>query len=259
VWKCADCRKQFSVLTGTIFHGSKIPVRTWLFVVVEMCASKNGVSAREIQRKYDLTPKSAWFMAHRIREAMKRDPLAGLLAGTIVADEAYIGGTARRKRGTLNASDETEVPRKSIVLTLVHRESGEARSRVIPNVKGDTLFDALMADVDTRESRLMTDEHQAYYWLKRRLPHDVIRHKSEYVRGDVHTQNIESFWALLNRGLIGTYHHVDAGYLNQYVSEYEFRHNTRHINDSERFNALLRNVSGRLDWYVGKASQAEPS
>ena len=84
VWKCKDCRKQFSAITGTIFHGTKIPLRTWLFVVFEMCASKNGVAAREIERKYDVTPKSAWFMVHRIREAMKRDPLAGLLANTTV-------------------------------------------------------------------------------------------------------------------------------------------------------------------------------
>jgi len=92
VWKCKDCRKQFSVLTGTIFHGTKIPLRTWLMVIFEMCASKNGVAAREIERKYDLTPKSAWFMTQRIREAMKRDPLAGLLSGTVVADETWIGG-----------------------------------------------------------------------------------------------------------------------------------------------------------------------
>src|SRR5690349_16938660 len=90
VWKCKDCRKQFSVLTGTIFHGTKIPLQTWLFVVFEMCASKNGVAAREIERKYDVTPKSAWFMVHRIREAMKRDPLAGLLSGVVVADETWI-------------------------------------------------------------------------------------------------------------------------------------------------------------------------
>ncbi len=87
VWKCADCREQFSVLTGTIFHGSKIPVRTWVFVIFEMCSSKNGVAAREIQRKYELTGKSSWFMLHRIRQAMKRDPLAGLLSGGVVADE----------------------------------------------------------------------------------------------------------------------------------------------------------------------------
>src|SRR3954447_24547274 len=92
VWKCHDCRKQFSVLTGTIFHGSHISVRTWVMVILEMCASKNGVSAREIERKYDLTAKTAWFMLHRIREAMKVDPIAGLLSGVVAADETWIGG-----------------------------------------------------------------------------------------------------------------------------------------------------------------------
>lgn len=92
VWKCATCRKQFSALTGTIFHGTKISIRTCVLVILEMCASKNGVSAREIERKYDLTAKSAWFMLHRIREAMKRGPLASLLEGTVIADETWIGG-----------------------------------------------------------------------------------------------------------------------------------------------------------------------
>src|SRR3954451_17796715 len=96
VWKCADCRKQFSVLTGTIFHGTKISIRTWLFVVLEMCAAKNGVSAREIERKYDLTPKSAWFMLHRIREAMKPgQPLGALLGGAVQVDETWIGGNPK--------------------------------------------------------------------------------------------------------------------------------------------------------------------
>jgi transposase-like protein len=99
VWKCRACRKQFSVLTGTIFHGSKIPVRTWVFVVFEMASSKNGVSAREIERKYGLTPKSAWFLCHRIREAMKREPLSGLLSGRVVADETFFGGKPSNRHG----------------------------------------------------------------------------------------------------------------------------------------------------------------
>src|SRR5258706_3052924 len=100
VWKCADCRRQFSILTGTIFHGSKIPVKTWLFVLVEICASKNGVAAREIERKYELTPKTAWHMLHRLREAMKRDDgFTALMAGTIVAAEAYYVGARRWKNG----------------------------------------------------------------------------------------------------------------------------------------------------------------
>ncbi len=97
MWKCRDCRKQFTVLVGTIFQGTKISVRTWVLVIFEMCSNKNGIAAREIERKYGLTPKSAWFMTHRIREAMKRDPLAGLLAGTIVADETWIGGKAQNR------------------------------------------------------------------------------------------------------------------------------------------------------------------
>ncbi len=97
VWKCRICRRQFSVLTGTIFQGSKIPVRTWLFVVFEMCSSKNGVSAREIERTYDLTPKSAWFMTHRIREAMEREPMPSLLSGTVVADETRTGGKPKNR------------------------------------------------------------------------------------------------------------------------------------------------------------------
>lgn len=97
VWKCGHCRKQFSVLTGTIFHGTKISLRTWLFVVLEMCSSKNGFAAREIERKYNVSPKSAWFMLHRIREAMKRDPLAGLLTGTVQADETFIGGNPKNR------------------------------------------------------------------------------------------------------------------------------------------------------------------
>src|SRR5207302_7012238 len=135
----AACRKQFSVLTGTIFHGSKIPVRSWVFVIFEMCSSKNGVSAREIERKYDLTPKTAWFMMHRIREAMKREPMAGLLTGRVVADETYWGGKPSNRHGhdrrkhVQGHSDKFPIP------TLVSRETGEVRSRVMPNVKPDNL------------------------------------------------------------------------------------------------------------------------
>src|SRR5206468_12064657 len=104
--------------------------------------------------------------------------------------------------------------------------------------------------IDRKKSRLMTDQHPVYARISSMLPHDVIRHDSEYVRGEVHTQGIESFWAILKRGLIGTYHHVDAGYLNQYVNEFSFRHNSRHVKDAERFTSLVKNVEGRVDWYL---------
>jgi transposase-like protein len=141
VWKCGDCRKQFSVLTGTIFHGSKVSVRTWLFVIFEMCASKNGVSAREIERKYDLTAKTAWFMLHRIREAMKREPLAGLLSGTVIADETWVRGTPSNRHGYKPVKGR--ITDKTPFLSLVHYETRELRSRVIPRVDAATLRSAI--------------------------------------------------------------------------------------------------------------------
>jgi transposase-like protein len=142
VWKCADCRKQFSVLTGTIFGGSKVPVRTWVFVLFEMASSESGVSAREIERKYDLALKTAWLMMHRIREAMKREPMASLLSGRVSADRAT--GLAS---GTATAND----PRKHVqgrsdkfpILALGYRKTGEVRSRVMPDVKPGNLRSAI--------------------------------------------------------------------------------------------------------------------
>jgi hypothetical protein len=129
VWKCGSCRKQFSVLTDTIMHGTKIAVRTWVLVLFEMCASKNGVSAREIERKYDLTPRSAWFLAHRIREAM-RDNGLGMFVGTITADETWIGGTPINRHGHKRRPGKSGVTDKTPVLSLVDRASGAVRSKV---------------------------------------------------------------------------------------------------------------------------------
>jgi len=157
VWKCADCRKQFSVLTGTIFHGSHIPVRTWVFLVFEFASSKNGVSAREIQRKYNLTPKSAWFAVHRIREAMKRKPLAGLLSGRVVADETWIGGKPSNRHGHKPSEHMQGEHDKVPVMALVSRETGEVRTRVLPDVNAENLRTVLHEHVDPATTDLHTD------------------------------------------------------------------------------------------------------
>src|SRR3954453_8587974 len=162
VWKCASCRKQFSVLTGTIFHGSHIPVRTWLFVVFEMCASKNGVSAREVERKYDLTPKSAWHMLHPIREAMKKQPLAGLLTGRVVSDETFYGGKPSNRHGHDPSEHMQGETTKTPIQSLVSRETGEVRSRVVPDVSGENLRWALSTHLDPKRTHLHTDSHPAY-------------------------------------------------------------------------------------------------
>jgi transposase-like protein len=253
VWKCADCRRQFTVLVGTIFHGTKIPVRTWLFVIVEIVSSKNGVAAREIERKYELTAKSAWFMLHRLREAMKRDDaFTTLLSGTIVADEAYIGGRARHKYGTLRAdTGDTIIPDKAVVFTLVNRETGEARSRVIPNVKADTLYDAIALQVNTRDSRLMTDENLGYRSIGRQFGrgHDAVTHNlHEYVRGDVSTNAAENYFGQLKRSLHGTFHHVSHEHLDRYLAEFDFRYSTRKMTDTARLHRLMGTTNRRLSY-----------
>jgi len=203
VWKCGACRKQFSVLTGTIFHGTKISIRKWVLVIFEMCANKNGLAAREIERKYKLSPKSAWFMTHRIREAMKSDPLAGLLQGTIVVDETYIGGSPKNRHGNkdrpkaVSRKTSGRATDKTAVVSLIHKESGVVRSRVVPNVDGRNLRDAIERHVDTAGSTLHTDEFKSYKPVGHDFKaHAVVNHRDgEYVRAGVSTNMVEGYFS----------------------------------------------------------------
>jgi transposase-like protein len=247
VWKCRECRKQFSVLTGTIFHGTKIPVRTWVLVIFEMASSKNGVAAREIERKYGLTPKSAWFMMHRIREAMKREPIASLLSGRVVADETYIGG----KPGNRHKSDPR--PRqqgwtdKTPVLALVSRDTGEVVTKVLPNVDGSNLAAAIRGEVEVERAVLHTDDGKHYHPIARYTAgHEAVNHtEGEYVRGDVSTNQAEAFFSQLKRSIDGTHHHVSVPHLHRYLAEFAFRYTYRKESDTERMARLVRRTRGR--------------
>jgi transposase-like protein len=256
VWKCADCRKQFSVLTGTVFHGSKIPVRKWIFVVYEMCASKNGVSAREIERKYDLTAKSAWFMLHRIREAMKQDPLAGLLSGRVVADETWIGGKPKNRHGHKRGKGGQGKSDKTPVMSLVARDSGEVRSRVMPNVRRDTLRAAIRENIDPALTHLHTDMGGEYLADYPDLAgHSMVDHKAgEYVRGDVTTNHAEGYFSQLKRSIDGTHHRVSVEHLGRYLAEFDFRYSTRNESDSGRMSRLARQVGNRRLTYRNVAT-----
>ncbi len=261
LFKCKACRRQFSVTKGTIFEDSKIPLRTWIMVMYRMCSSKKGVSAHQIHREFGIKYESAWFMCHRIRYAMQdKNPL--LLSGTIEADETYIG--PRRRRGSPTTreriKDEQEMglrPQpvrdwregKQIVFGIVER-GGKARTMHIKDATKDEINPILIKNIDLKESRLITDAHPSYRLIRHHLPHDVIKHELEYVRGDVHTQNIESYWSTLKRGLFGTFHHVGENHLGQYLSEFEYRFNRRKITDADRFYALLGQIEGRLAWYL---------
>lgn len=246
VWKCKDCRRQFSVLTGTIFHGSKIAIRTWVMVVLEMCASKNGVSAREIERKYDLTAKTAWFMLQRIREAMKLEPLAGLLSGTIVADETLIGGKPKNMHKNRRPQYGFEAP-KTAVLSLIEQQSGQVRSRVIPDVTGATLAKAITEHVNVGESTLYTDHWGGYRQVAPQfIAHETVNHsEGEYVRGEVTSNAAENYFSQLKRSLDGTYHHVSTRHLERYLAQFDFLYSNRCDTDSMRMRTLLNRVAGR--------------
>lgn len=270
VWKCAACRKQFSVTTGTIFHGSKVPLRTWLFVVFAMCSSKNGISAREIERTYGLTAKTAWFVLHRIREAMKREPLVGMLRGHVTADETFIGGRERNKHkanrnvGVIPTDEPTVIvpgervkrsrgPQKgkTAVLSLIDQRTGEVRSRVVPDVTGATLRKVISEQVDMANSTLHTDEAASYVTFSHEFAaHHTTNHKNDeyvrYVDGIMTTTNhAEGYFSQLKRSLDGTHHHVSAEHLNRYLAEFDYRYSTRKMSDTERTRDLFAKVEGK--------------
>jgi hypothetical protein len=258
VWKChkrgGGCGKQFTATVGTIFHGTKIPLRTWMFVLFEMVASKNGVAAREIERKYDLTAKSAWFMLQRIREAMKRDALMVPMSGTVVADETFIGGKAKNKhrprgRKPIGAGAQSgPVYEKTAVLSLIDTETGEVRSRVVPDVTGATLSKAMGSlNVDKSNTTLHTDAWVGYRAIEGEFQgHEYVDHTAdEYVRDGVSTNRAEGYFSQLKRSLDGTHHHVSTVHLDRYLAEFDFRYSTRMLSDEARLARLMGQTPGR--------------
>ena len=251
LWKCRDCRGQFSVLTGTIMHGTHVPVRTWVFVFYEMVANKNGLAAREVERKYDLSPKSAWFLLHRVREAMKREPAAGLLSGIVVADETWIGGKPKNRHANKRVGSKQGKTDKTPVVSLVHAETGEVRSQVVANVSGKTLKTVIAKHVEMAETTLHTDAAGRYATFADELAgHASVNHKAgEYVRDGVSTNLAENYFSQLKRSIDGTHHHVSPEHLGRYVGEFDFRHSTHELTDTARVERLMRRVAGRRLMY----------
>jgi transposase-like protein len=248
VWKCKDCRKQFSATTGTVFHGSKVPLRTWLFVFFEMCCNKNGIAAREIARKYGVAPKTAWFMTQRIREAMMCDS-TGKLSGNIVADETFIGGDPdnwhnndprRAKKGR----STVKVP----VVALIEAETGEVRAQVVTNVTGPRIRQIIRDNVELAGSTLHTDSAPVYDTIGRQMAahYAVNHHVGQYVTElSDGTNKAENFFSQLKRSIDGTHHSVSKEHLARYVVEFAFRHGSHALSDTERMVKLMGQVPGR--------------
>jgi transposase-like protein len=254
VYKCKNpkCRKQFTVTVGTVMERGHIKIRIWLLALHLMSASKKGVSAHQLHRMLGVTYKTAWFMAHRIRYAMKQEPLAGALKGELEADETYVGGKPRY-RGVSKAGRGTS---KKAVALLVER-GGRAHATPVDDLKGSTLREVLFKYAD-RNSTLFTDEVPLYNHVGREFAgghHRSLHKQREYVRrtngGEtlVTTNTAESFFALLKRGHYGTFHQIGKRHLHRYVDEFSFRWNNRKVNDSQRMDAAINGIAGRRLMY----------
>lgn len=245
-WKCGVCRKKFSVTSRSIFEGAHIPVGKWIYAIFLMCSSKKGVSANQLSRELDISYKSAWFMCHRVREAMLQEPLAGMLGtgpdSIVELDETFVGG---KKKNNRHANRTAAVGKKTAVMTLIDRE-GEVKTVVVPNVRKGTLQQIARPIVD-QSATIMTDAHLSYEGLSEHFAgHHTVDHSKTFVRGVImHTNFAESYHSLLKRGIIGAFHHVSDKHLPRYLAEFDRRWNTRKERDGVRTVDVIGTAIGK--------------
>jgi transposase-like protein len=251
LYNCNDCRRQFTVTVGTIMEDSKIPLTKWLMAYRLLNGGKKGISANELKRHLGITYKTAWFLAHRIRETMTDDgtPLGG--PGKIVeSDEAFVGGSKKKRLSGKVA------PSKKVV-TLVERD-GKARSFHVANIHAGNVRAALVTNID-RRSTLMTDDARFYWAIGREFAgHGTTLHSNkEFARpGGVHSNTAENFFSILKRGVIGTYHHWSAAHMHRYLAEFDFRYSHKNVTDAERTAIAICNARGKRLYYRQPSSLA---
>lgn len=252
LWRCGDCKKQFTVKIGTVFEHARIPLHKMLQAVYLVTSSKKGISAHQLHRTLEITYKSAWFLLHRIREAMRDGsdlPPMGGNGGTVEVDETFIG----RKKGM---PKKRAFHHKMKVLALVDRDSGKARTMVIDDVRAETLMPLVIANVE-REARVMTDEHSGYRDMgKFFAAHGTTSHgKGQYVDLEdrsIHSNTVEGYFSIFKRGMKGVYQHCGEDHLHRYLAEFEFRYNNREklgVNDADRVGIALRGIVGKRITY----------
>ena len=255
--RCGDCKKQFTVKVGTVFEHMRLPLHKAMQAVYLMTSSKKGISAHQLHRTLEITYKSAWFLVHRIREAMRVDDFALFVSGggIVEVDETFTGklkGVPKRR----------SFHHKMKVLALVDRDSGKARTMVINDVKAETLMPLVLENV-AREARIMTDEHSGYRDMKKFFAsHGTTSHgKSEYVNLEdrsIHSNTVEGYFSIFKRGMKGVYQHCGESHLHRYLAEFEFRYNNREANgcnDADRSTAALKGIIGKRLTYGSTDSQ----
>jgi transposase-like protein len=253
VWKCAGCREQFTVTVGTIFEDSHIPLSKWLLAYHLLCASKKGMSAHQLHRMLKVTYRSAWFMAHRIRYTMTQEPLSSKLTGVIEIDETYVGGKLRTGplavRPGVRPKDRPRVVANKAAVVSVLQRGGRVQSMHVQKVTAENLrpiVDQMVAE----DAHVMTDSANLLKGTLRPRKHDQVNHAAnEYVRYEngvcITTNSIEGFFATLKRGINGVYHHVGKQHLHRYLSEFDFRYNSRKEKDGDRTLLAIKGVGGK--------------
>jgi transposase-like protein len=246
VYQCNGCREQFTVTVKSVFERSKIPLTKWLAALFLLTASKKGISAHQVHRSLGISYKSAWFMMHRLREAMRTGgllPPMGAAGDPVEADETYFGNVKGSRRSRFS------VRRKHAVLTLVDRRTGEARSFHVAAAASEEIAPIVRANI-SKEARLMTDQGTWYKKLGAEFAsHETVDHsKDEYVRGDVTTNTVENYFSVFKRGMRGTYQHCAEKHLHRYLAEFDFRYNNRSalgVNDFIRAEILAKGIAGK--------------
>ncbi|BDV35683.1 IS1595 family transposase [Methylocystis iwaonis] len=255
LYQCNACLKPFTVTVGTLYESSKVPLHTWLAVTFLMMSSKKGMSALQISRMIGRPYKTVWFMCHRIRESFRNDaatPFGGPNT-PVEADETFVGGKAK------NRAFKEPAPKKA-VLSLIDREKGQVRSFHVPNVTAKTLKPIIAKNVEAA-SVLMTDEAPVYSGIGKRFDaHHTVNHSAnEYVRlgSYIHINTAESFFSIVKRGIIGSYHHVSEAHLHRYMLEFDYRYNTRSTRDFDRMAGSIPGIVGKRLMYR-RAGEAGP-
>lgn len=246
-WQCWNCKKSFAVTVGTIFHRTHVDLSKWFLLITLMINAKKGLSACQAARDIGMRRPTVWSMMHRIRKAMATDQM-DLLKGIVEMDECYIGGKPRKEVKKNDDSDDDHLPQnkrgrgtnKTPVVGIVERK-GNVKTQEFNGIKltAKNLMELVRKSVDTENSTLMTDEYKGYNKMNTIIDHKAIFHAYEYVNGDVHTNTIESFWAILKRGIIGQFHKVSKQYLQNYLNEFEYRYNNRKQDNNVTFKNLI--------------------